>query len=100
MNLYKTSLCRYYEQQQICPLGENCHYAHGEKEIRKASDPLPAEIKKKIKKKHNLPKDFENSSGTNFKTVVCKYWLQGKCKYETGCTFAHGETELRTIVSS
>lgn len=98
MNLYKTSLCRYFSLQQICPLGENCHYAHGDHELRKASDPIPETLKKKIKKKSAIIKESEPNTSTNFKTVVCKYWLSGKCKFEVGCTFAHGETELRTIV--
>ena len=32
----------------------------------------------------------------NYKTVVCKYWEEGKCKYQTNCSFAHGNPEMRT----
>ena len=27
--------------------------------------------------------------------MVCKYWQQGKCKYQNNCSFAHSETEVR-----
>ncbi len=33
----------------------------------------------------------------NFKIVKCKYWEKdGTCRYGTLCTFAHGDTEIRT----
>ena len=35
---YKTQMCRHFEAQGICHLGERCHYAHGEKELRNAND--------------------------------------------------------------
>lgn len=28
------------------------------------------------------------------KKTICKFWLEGKCKSETGCTWAHGEDEI------
>ena len=31
----------------------------------------------------------------NYKTMICKYWEQGKCKYQQTCSFAHGEVERR-----
>lgn len=31
----------------------------------------------------------------NYKTVICKYWEQGKCKYQQNCSFAHGDSEIR-----
>jgi hypothetical protein len=38
---------------------------------------------------------------TNFKIVKCKNFEQeGTCKYGNTCTFAHGETELRTKVEN
>eukprot|EP00974_Lingulodinium_polyedra_P059529 5733956-Lingulodinium_polyedra.AAC.1 len=28
------------------------------------------------------------------KTLICKYWAQGRCKRGANCSFAHGEQEL------
>lgn len=33
----------------------------------------------------------------NYKIVKCKYWdKEGTCRYGSLCTFAHGETEIRS----
>ena len=33
----------------------------------------------------------------NYKIVKCKYWeKEGTCRYGTLCTFAHGDTEVRS----
>jgi hypothetical protein len=33
----------------------------------------------------------------NYKIVKCKYWEKdGTCRYGTLCTFAHGDTEIRS----
>lgn len=37
-NLYKTQLCKHYEQTGICHVGARCHFAHGETELRKRED--------------------------------------------------------------
>ncbi len=96
-SLYKTSLCRYYENEKICPLGDQCHFAHGDVDLRSESDPLPERIKKTKNKKE---KKTDALQKTNFKTIVCKYWEKGECKYETNCTFAHGDVEMRTIMEN
>jgi hypothetical protein len=31
----------------------------------------------------------------NYKTELCKYFLQNACPYEGKCSFAHGQAELR-----
>ena len=31
-----------------------------------------------------------------FKTKVCRHYLSGRCKYGSGCTFAHSAVELQT----
>ena len=93
---YKTIMCKYFSQDKPCPLGSRCHFSHGKEEIRKMNDPLP----------QNTPivpgaKQIDPAGGTpvilnNYKTVVCKYWEQGKCKYLQKCAFAHGDSEVRT----
>jgi len=35
---YKTSKCRHFEQTGNCQLGERCHFAHGDHELRTAAD--------------------------------------------------------------
>ena len=46
---FKTTVCKYYEQSIIlhfithnlgtaCPLGEKCHFAHGNNELRSIGD--------------------------------------------------------------
>ena len=35
-------------------------------------------------------------NASNFKTIRCKYFDQGACKNGDKCSFAHGDSELRT----
>lgn len=94
---FKTTMCKYHEQEKICPLGARCHFAHGEKDMRHQSDPLPNNTP--LLSNNKLQQNQQQMVGPrvvgNFKTVVCKYWEQGKCKYGNTCSFAHGNTEKR-----
>ena len=40
---YKTERCRHYETHKNSALGEMCHFAHGDAELRKPDDPLNPE---------------------------------------------------------
>ena len=40
-------------------------------------------------------KTGQPGSSQNFKTVACKYFESGNCKYGDNCTYAHGNTELK-----
>jgi hypothetical protein len=40
---YKTEMCRHYEQQKHCLLGDKCHFAHGDAELRKPDDAIKPE---------------------------------------------------------
>lgn len=62
---YKTDLCRHYLLTGKCTFGDNCAYAHGMDELRKKIVPL------------------------EYKTRVCKDYLEGVCEYGYKCTFAH-----------
>ena len=62
---YKTDLCRHYLLTGKCPFGNNCTFAHGMDELRKKIVPL------------------------EYKTRVCKDYLEGVCEYGYKCTFAH-----------
>ena len=35
---YKTERCRHYETHKNCALGEMCHFAHGDHELRRKDD--------------------------------------------------------------
>ena len=37
---YKTERCRHYETHKNCMLGDKCHFAHGDEELRKPEDQL------------------------------------------------------------
>ena len=68
-------------------MGNNCHFAHSPEQLRQREDPLPAELMMKMMQ---VPY-------SNFKTQLCKYWVQeGKCMYRAKCCYAHGQEELRS----
>lgn len=65
-NLYKTELCRTYEDTKTCRYGSKCQFAHGRDELRPVI-------------RH--PK---------YKTEVCKtFYTIGTCPYGKRCRFIH-----------
>lgn len=86
-NKYKTTLCRHFSTTGTCTMGGRCHFAHGQEELRNANDPIevypgadPA----------NIPQDLSGMGNATFKTIQCRYFELGICKYSEGCHFAHG----------
>ncbi|KDR84825.1 hypothetical protein GALMADRAFT_217898 [Galerina marginata CBS 339.88] len=72
LGLYKTELCRSWEEKGSCRYGTKCQFAHGEDELRKVT-------------RH--PK---------YKTEICKtFWVSGSCPYGKRCCFIH--TELSSV---
>jgi hypothetical protein len=70
-NLYKTELCRSFEETGQCRYGSKCQFAHSEKELRHVD-------------RH--PK---------YKTEMCKtFWEQGTCPYGKRCCFIHTPRDL------
>ncbi|KAJ3936637.1 MAG: hypothetical protein NXY57DRAFT_144052 [Lentinula lateritia] len=68
LGLYKTELCRSWEEKGSCRYGAKCQFAHGEEEVRKVS-------------RH--PK---------YKTEICRtFWVSGSCPYGKRCCFIHTE---------
>lgn len=74
LGLYKTELCRSWEEKGTCRYGTKCQFAHGEDELRTVS-------------RH--PK---------YKTEICKtFWVSGSCPYGKRCCFIH--TELSSVTT-
>lgn len=107
-NKYKSELCRHFETSPPslisagqCHMGNRCHFAHGKAELRKITD-----VAIVIMKPLPVSPSFEGMQtpyGTpfsNYKTVTCKYYEQGCCKFDQFCTFAHGNPEMRSIVGT
>ncbi|OUM62403.1 hypothetical protein PIROE2DRAFT_61919 [Piromyces sp. E2] len=70
-NLYKTELCRSYEETGSCRYGSKCQFAHSISELRPVD-------------RH--PK---------YKTEMCKtFWEQGTCPYGKRCCFIHTPRDL------
>ncbi|KAG8933628.1 hypothetical protein FRC00_013031 [Tulasnella sp. 408] len=68
LGLYKTELCRSWEEKGTCKYGEKCQFAHGEAEQRRVE-------------RH--PK---------YKTEICRtFWVSGSCPYGKRCCFIHTE---------
>ncbi|RDX56168.1 hypothetical protein K466DRAFT_13236 [Polyporus arcularius HHB13444] len=68
LGLYKTELCRSWEEKGTCRYGAKCQFAHGEDELRKVQ-------------RH--PK---------YKTEICRtFWVSGSCPYGKRCCFIHTE---------
>eukprot|EP01017_Pseudomicrothorax_dubius_P035278 TRINITY_DN4917_c0_g1_i6.p1 TRINITY_DN4917_c0_g1~~TRINITY_DN4917_c0_g1_i6.p1 ORF type:complete len:255 (+),score=27.65 TRINITY_DN4917_c0_g1_i6:122-886(+) len=114
---YKTVMCRHYERTGICHLGERCHYAHGQTELRKMTDPIPFDSSRPASLIGISPSSHQMQSPThlqsptvvspvpirgapvppNYKTVQCRYYsMTGFCKFGDLCTFAHGDGDIRS----
>ncbi|GAA5984141.1 hypothetical protein JCM11641_000326 [Rhodosporidiobolus odoratus] len=79
LNLYKTELCRSWEEKGSCRYGVKCQFAHGIQELREVA-------------RH--PK---------FKSEVCRtFWQQGSCPYGKRCCFIHasGDAAFESDISS
>mmetsp|Transcript_30635 Transcript_30635/g.34849 ORF Transcript_30635/g.34849 Transcript_30635/m.34849 type:complete len:249 (+) Transcript_30635:613-1359(+) len=91
---FKTTACRNFEAG-FCPLGDRCHFAHNADELRCSNDPLPEHVTLNLKDPNVIAK-MPGSAYYRYKTIKCKnYERDGYCKYQSACTFAHGDTELR-----
>eukprot|EP01095_Lingulamoeba_sp_RSL-Kostka_P009201 TRINITY_DN315_c0_g1_i1.p1 TRINITY_DN315_c0_g1~~TRINITY_DN315_c0_g1_i1.p1 ORF type:complete len:331 (+),score=112.91 TRINITY_DN315_c0_g1_i1:70-1062(+) len=71
-NLYKTELCRSFQETGNCRYGSKCQFAHGAEELRPVL-------------RH--PK---------YKTEVCKTYIQtGHCPYGKRCRFIHSKPQSK-----
>lgn len=87
---YKTVLCKHFGQSGTCSYGDKCQFAHGFQELKNSSSNISNNMGTETKVK-------QAPNPSNFKIVKCKNWeTTGNCKYGSVCTFAHGDTEVRT----
>lgn len=100
---FKTVLCKHFGQNGTCSYGDKCQFAHGFQELKNSND-LNSISNDNSSINNNNSNNNNNKNKTktapnpsNFKIVKCKNWeTSGNCKYGSVCTFAHGDTELRT----
>lgn len=86
---YKTQMCKHYLEEGECPLRQYCQFAHGPEELRKSTDPLPAQF----------GKTALGAVHSNYKTEPCKYMEElGECKFGDGCSFYHDHEERRSLI--
>ncbi|ELQ73801.1 CCCH-type Zn-finger protein [Trachipleistophora hominis] len=72
IELYKTEICRSYEENGYCRYNEKCQFAHSIDELRKIN-------------RH-----------PRYKTEICKtYWEEGTCPYGKRCCFIHKENIIK-----
>eukprot|EP00386_Alphamonas_edax_P009483 GDKI01031181.1.p1 GENE.GDKI01031181.1~~GDKI01031181.1.p1 ORF type:complete len:269 (-),score=84.07 GDKI01031181.1:58-864(-) len=45
-----------------------------------------------------VSRNDSETSDCYYKTRMCRWFLVGKCRYETGCSWAHDQSELRSTV--
>lgn len=87
---YKTSLCKNFLSDKGCQYGNKCQFAHGESELRKLDN-------NSYQQPMSKPMQQFQKTIMNYKIVKCKnYEKDGKCKYGSQCSFAHGDAELRS----
>ena len=112
---YKTVLCKHFGQNGTCSYGDKCQFAHGFQELKNSNEITSMTNDNNSSNNNNNNNNNSNSNNnnnnnnnnknktktapnpSNFKIVKCKNWeTSGNCKYGSVCTFAHGDTELRT----
>ncbi|KAG6332480.1 hypothetical protein ID866_6609 [Astraeus odoratus] len=75
LGLYKTELCRSWEEKGTCRYGAKCQFAHGEEELR------------------TVPRH------PKYKTEICRtFWVSGACPYGKRCCFIHTELPVTGAV--
>lgn len=106
---YKTTLCHNFEKTGTCQMGEKCHFAHGEQELRRINDPIPLHAISLYAKPMGYANDYGEQKGStaippgyvknNYKTVYCKFYMQdGHWSFGERCTYAHGEADLKPAI--
>lgn len=98
---YKTIMCKHFGTPQGCSYGNKCQFAHGKNELRLNNNQTGAVNAFPMMNmmggfNKNQAKNIQNSV-LNYKIVKCKNYERDKtCKYGVHCTFAHGDSDLRS----
>eukprot|EP00742_Colponemidia_sp_Colp-10_P000597 GILJ01000653.1.p1 GENE.GILJ01000653.1~~GILJ01000653.1.p1 ORF type:complete len:293 (-),score=23.12 GILJ01000653.1:327-1205(-) len=94
---FKTVFCRHY-RAGYCERGDTCNFAHQDQELRASPRRNSAGEVRTMRSPHRammytmLP---PGQSHPNYKTVKCKFFEQGTCKFGAKCSFAHGDQDMR-----
>eukprot|EP00931_Biecheleriopsis_adriatica_P078777 TRINITY_DN5218_c0_g2_i1.p1 TRINITY_DN5218_c0_g2~~TRINITY_DN5218_c0_g2_i1.p1 ORF type:complete len:409 (+),score=81.32 TRINITY_DN5218_c0_g2_i1:75-1301(+) len=106
-NLQKTRLCNSFLALGSCKFGSSCTYAHSADELRSTETGVQEQredglVQKTMTSAARLPStkkgassDVQCKSKPIARTSMCQFFLDGVCKRGSGCSFAHGEHELR-----
>eukprot|EP00747_Dinoflagellata_sp_TGD_P141807 gnl/TRDRNA2_/TRDRNA2_176173_c0_seq28.p1 gnl/TRDRNA2_/TRDRNA2_176173_c0~~gnl/TRDRNA2_/TRDRNA2_176173_c0_seq28.p1 ORF type:complete len:362 (+),score=64.66 gnl/TRDRNA2_/TRDRNA2_176173_c0_seq28:104-1189(+) len=75
---YKTTMCKFFEQNGYCQAGFECTFAHSDEELKAGIAAIdPSTVK-------------------GYKMKLCQFWEEtGTCHRGLGCTWAHGIQDMR-----
>eukprot|EP00435_Cladocopium_sp_Y103_P015637 s4506_g3.t2 len=98
----KTRMCDFHKEGR-CKYGEDCAFAHDEKELQSAPDLRKTRLCKSFLAGKCDDRDCKFAHGEEelrasdicFKTALCTWFEKGTCQSGSQCRFAHGEDELR-----
>jgi hypothetical protein len=74
---YKIAICKHWEKLGTCPFGDECHFAHGEKDLR----PFPGKDKENVQKNNAGPKGFDAQSAPPVVPPLSLPDDNKRCKY-------------------
>ena len=86
--LYKTRMCKNYEQAGTCKFGDKCNFAHGKEDLRRGSGGSAASSR-------SSGGGGGSGSSCGYKKKLCDRFAGGSCLYADKCTFAHGPDDLQ-----
>jgi hypothetical protein len=89
--LYKTRMCKNFEQMGSCKFGDKCNFAHGKEELRRGGGPASTVSAGRGGSSSN----GGGNGATGFKKRLCERFASGSCPYGSRCTFAHGHDDLQ-----
>jgi hypothetical protein len=93
--LYKTRMCKNFEQMGSCKFGDKCNFAHGKEELRRS---VGAASTVSAGRGGGSSSSGGGGGGTcagGFKKRLCERFANGSCLYGSRCTFAHGADDLQ-----